>query len=76
MSLHVDGVVNEQGYEAGLIFTSPNLEYVSIEYAIHLSFKATNNEAEYETLLIGLHLAKLLGVMRMHIYSDSQFIIR
>lgn len=44
---------------------------MSIEYAIHLSFKATNNETENEALLTGLCLARSLVVMRMLIYSDS-----
>lgn len=52
------------------------LECISIEYTIHLSFKATNNEAEYEALLARLCLARSLNIEKIHIYSNSQLIIR
>ena len=35
----------------------------------------TNNEAEYETLLIGLRIAKVLGVIALRVQSDSQLIV-
>lgn len=72
----MDGTTNEEGCGVGLILMSPELEHIPMEYIIHLSFKATNNEAEYEALLVGLHLTKTLGVTRIHIYNDSQLIIR
>ena len=35
----------------------------------------TNNEAEYETLLIGLRIAKVLGAIALRVQSDSQLIV-
>ncbi|KAM0965411.1 hypothetical protein ACFX2C_021323 [Malus domestica] len=68
-SLYVDGSSNQQGCGAGLILTTP--DKVAMEYAIHFKFKASNNEAEYETLLAGLCLAKHLGVTNNFDANDS-----
>lgn len=73
---HIDGVANEQGCGAGLILTSLKPKCIIIEYAIHLSFKVTNNKAEYEALLTRLCIANSLNVKKIHIYSDSQLIVK
>lgn len=36
----------------------------------------TNNEAEYEALLLGLQEARRLGAVAIHIYTDSELIAR
>ncbi|KAM2201169.1 hypothetical protein ACFX1R_001027 [Malus domestica] len=72
-SLYVDGLSNQQGCGAGLVLTTPNK--VAIEYALRFKFKASNNEAEYEALIVGLRLAKHLGVKRIDIFSDSQLVV-
>ncbi|KAM2530053.1 hypothetical protein PS1_027958 [Malus domestica] len=46
-----------------------------MEYALRFKFKASNNKAEYEALLAGLHLAKHLKVKRIDIFSDSQLVV-
>ena len=43
-----------------------------IECMIRLDFPTTNNEAEYEALVVGLDLAKAAGVENMIIHCDSQ----
>ena len=40
-----------------------------------MQFVATNNEAEYEALLIGLSLAKALGERNLIVQANSQLII-
>ncbi|KAM1611109.1 hypothetical protein ACFXTN_021439 [Malus domestica] len=72
-SLYVDVSSNQQGYRAGLVFTTP--DKLAMEYALRLKFKASNNEAEYEALLAGLRLAKHLGVKQIDIFSDSQLVV-
>ncbi|KAM1339086.1 hypothetical protein EV1_037575 [Malus domestica] len=72
-SLYVDGLSNQQGCGAGLVFTT--LDTVVMEYALCFKFKASNNEAEYEALLAGLRLAKHLGVKRIDIFSYSQLVV-
>ena len=39
---------------------------------IHLDFPTTNNETEYETLILGLDLAKAAGAANIVVYCDSQ----
>ena len=38
---------------------------------VRLDFPTTNNEAEYETLVVRLHLAKAVGATSMAVYYDS-----
>ena len=42
---------------------------------IRIDFPTTYNEAEYETLIVGLDLAKVAGVESMVVYCDSQVVI-
>ena len=41
-----------------------------------LNFQCTNNIAEYEALLLGLHLLRKLGAKRIVVHGDSELIIR
>ena len=50
--LYVDGVANQRGSRVELVLVSP--ERIAIEKSLRLSFSATNNEAKYEALLIGM----------------------
>ena len=50
--VYVDGASNQKGSGIGLVLTSP--EKVIIEKSLRLDFSATNNEAEYKALLIGM----------------------
>ena len=43
----------------------------TLKYAVSLQFTTTKNEAEYEALLIGLSLAKALGVRNLIVQADS-----
>ncbi|XP_020417963.1 uncharacterized protein LOC109948679 [Prunus persica] len=71
--LHVDGSANQQGCGAGLVLTT--LEGLKIEYALRFNFRTSNNEAEYEALLVGLRLAKSMSAKQIRIHSDSQLIV-
>ncbi|XP_031252583.1 uncharacterized protein LOC116110519 [Pistacia vera] len=73
-TLYVDGSSNEKGVGGGLLLESP--EGNSIRAVISFGFAASNNGAEYEALLIGIHLTKEIGVESIKIYSDSQLIPR
>ena len=50
--LYVDGATNQRGSGVGLVLMSP--KKITIEKSLRLSFSATNNEAEYEALLMGM----------------------
>jgi len=43
-----------------------------LEQSFRLAFNASNNEAEYESLLVGLRLAVGVGVRNLHAHYDSQ----
>ena len=41
---------------------------------VRLDFPATNNEVEYEALVVGLDLAKAVGATSVVVYCDSQVV--
>ena len=57
--VYVDGASNQKGSGVGLVLISP--ENVIIEKSLRLEFSATNNEAEYEALLIGMAMVQRMG---------------
>ncbi|XP_073152354.1 uncharacterized protein [Henckelia pumila] len=72
--IFVDGSSCQSGSGAGVVIISPWGEETNI--SIRLDFKASNNEAEYEALLLGLKAARNLGISRATLYSDSQLAIQ
>ena len=69
----MDGSSNDGGSGAGLILVS--LEGHRIHSALRFRFKASNNEAEYEALIVGLELAKEMKVESLNIFGDSQLVV-
>ena len=57
---------------AGVVLLSPKGD--AVECIIRLDFPTTNNEAEYEELVVGLDLARTAGATSIVIYCDSQVI--
>uniref|UniRef100_A0A2N9EUX0 Uncharacterized protein n=1 Tax=Fagus sylvatica TaxID=28930 RepID=A0A2N9EUX0_FAGSY len=70
--LFVDGASNSKGSGAGIVLISP--EGLVLEQAVRLKFSASNNEAEYEAMLIGLRTANKLGANHLQIFCDSQLV--
>ncbi|KAL2237799.1 UNVERIFIED_CONTAM: Ribonuclease HI [Sesamum indicum] len=70
--LHVHGSSNANNGGAGVLIQGP--KGVEIEVAAHLSFPVTNNEAEYEALILGLELAHDAGARDLEVFTDSQLI--
>nr|GEW98118.1 reverse transcriptase domain-containing protein [Tanacetum cinerariifolium] len=60
------------GSEAGLIITNP--ERMEFTYALRLRFNATNNNAEYEALKVGLRIAGQIGVENLQANVDSKLV--
>ena len=54
-TLHIDGAANNEGAGAGVVLLSS--EGHKLNSAIHFSFKAINNDDEYEALINGLQLS-------------------
>ena len=57
-----------------MVLKSPKGDKLS--YVMQIHFNATNNVAEYEALLHGLHMAKELGVKRILCYGDSDLVVQ
>jgi ribonuclease HI/transposase InsO family protein len=68
-----DGSLMKTGAGAGLLFISPLGKH--LRYVLRLHFPASNNVAEYEALVNGLHIAIELGVRRHDTRGDSQLVI-
>lgn len=71
--VYVDGASNQRGSGVGLVLISP--EKIIIEKALRLNFSATNNEAEYEALLMGMKMVRTMGGKSVEISSDSKLIV-
>lgn len=61
------------GSGADVVLESP--EEHKLNCAVMLGFKASNNVAEYEALLVGLRLARELQVKQLVVSSDSQLVV-
>ena len=72
--LSIDGAANAQGSGVGLILTS--LNGIDTEYALRFGFKAANNEAEYEAVIVGLNLAHFMEADQLEASSDSQPVVK
>lgn len=59
---------------AGAVLFGPNQREFVYEQGVFITH-ATNNEAEYKALLVGLEAAKNLGITHLLIEGDSQLVI-
>jgi ribonuclease HI len=71
--MYFDGSLMKTRAGAGLLFISPLGKHV--RYVIRLHFPASNNVAEYEALVNGLHIVVELGVRRLDAHGDSQLVM-
>ena len=70
--LYIDEAVNQRGSGVGLVLVSP--EKIIIEKSLRLSFSATNNEAEYEALLMGMVMVQKMEGKAVKVFSDSKLV--
>ena len=73
LRVYIDGAANHRGSRMGLVLISP--ERIIIEKFLRLGFSATNNEAEYEALLVGMTLVQKMGEKALEIFSDLRLIV-
>ena len=57
----------------GLVLISP--ERITIEKSMRLGFSATNNEAGYEALLVGMTMLQKMGEKVVEMFSDSKLVM-
>ena len=57
----------------GLVVVS--LENIIIKKSLRLGFSATNNEAEYEALLVGMAMVQKMGGKAVKVFSDSRLVV-
>ena len=73
-TLNIDGASKQSGVGIGLQLRASFGD--KIEQAIRLRFNTSNNESEYEAILVGLELAATLFSGRLLVQSDSQLVVR
>jgi hypothetical protein len=69
-----DGSVCAQVKGVGCIILAP--DGVSREVATRLKFECTNNQAEYEALVTGLEVLRVLGVKDVEAFGDSKLVVQ
>ncbi|XP_075499078.1 uncharacterized protein LOC142537448 [Primulina tabacum] len=72
-TLFVDGSSSASGSGAEVLLENPQGD--KFQYSIRLQFSTSNNEAEYEDIIIGLKLALAAGARRLIAHSDSQLVV-
>ena len=71
--VYIDGVANQRGSRVWLVLVSP--EKITIEKSLRLDFSATNNEAEYEALLMGMAMVQRMGVKAVEMFLDLRLVV-
>ena len=71
--MYVDGAANQKRFGMGIVLISP--EKITIEKSLRLDFSTTNNEAEYEVLLMGMTMVQKMGGKSIEMFSDSKLIV-
>ena len=71
--MYFDGSIMAPSSRVGVILIS--LDGSRLCYMIRLHFSASNNAAEYETIINGLRIAIELGATRLYIRGDSVLVV-
>ncbi|KAG9458886.1 hypothetical protein H6P81_003394 [Aristolochia fimbriata] len=72
--MYFDGAARKNGAGAGVLFISPNEDLMP--YSFILSHCCTNNEAEYQAIILGLGMAIEMGLSQLEIFGDSALVIK
>lgn len=72
-NLYVDGASGKSTSGAGIVLEGPN--GFLLEHSLLLKFKTSNNQAEYEALIVSLELAKDMGAKKVVCRTDSQLVV-
>jgi hypothetical protein len=72
-TMYFDGSLMKTGARAGLVFVLPL--GVHLKYLIQIHFPISNNMAEYEALINGVHIVIQLRIRWLDVRDDSQLVI-
>ena len=72
-TIQVDGSSAQKRGGVRVLIATPDGEV--LKYGVQLKFPVTNNEAEYEGILTGLRLGKVLGAKNLLVQNDSKLVI-
>jgi ribonuclease HI len=72
--LFFDGLAYREGQGVGIILISPR--GAVFEQSVRLEYFYTNNQAEYEAILLGLQILSLMGVKHVEAFGDSLLVVQ
>jgi ribonuclease HI len=72
--MYFNSTLNLEGAGTGVLLISSQGE--QLKYVLQIQYKASNNGAEYEALIHGLHIAVSLGMKRLLAFRDSKVVIK
>ncbi|XP_020979415.1 uncharacterized protein LOC110272005 [Arachis ipaensis] len=73
-TLMFDGTPSNPQGGAGVVLTDSHGRNLS--FMFQLDFSCTNNEAEYEALMLGLKMDQEVSIKKLHVKGDSNLIIQ
>ena len=68
-----DGAVNQYGNGIGAVIITP--QGTHLPFTTRLTFKCTNNMAEYEAFIMGLEEAMNLIIKYLDVFGDSALVV-
>jgi ribonuclease HI len=72
--LFFDGSASREDQGVGVVLVSPR--GAMFEQSVHLEYFCTNNQAEYEVILLGLQILSSMGVKHVEAFSDSLLVMQ
>jgi ribonuclease HI len=72
--LFFDGSACKEGQGVGVVLISPR--GAIFEQSVRLEYFCTNNQAEYEAILLGLWILSLMGVKHVEAFGDSLLVVQ
>jgi ribonuclease HI len=72
--LFFDGSTCREGQGVGVVLISPR--GAIFETSAHLEYFCTNNQAEYEVILLGLQFFSSIGIKLVEAFGDSLLVVQ
>ncbi|XP_016199434.1 uncharacterized protein LOC107640427 [Arachis ipaensis] len=72
--LYFDGSKHKDGAGVGILIVSP--EGILSKFLFEIKYPCSNNEAEYEALILGLEILINKGVLEVQILGNSQLVLK